>query len=204
MGEHSLVFPSRSLAPHLVPREDPLGYIHPDTWDASTPGELHEASWGIWMRGLRQSGATGGFTLILSTVSASVDDMLWMATPRGFTPGVASSIFVRRIQGQRIWYGKIHAVYGLTEGSANLLAQQPQIAPVIWSPGGCGWAMAFPPGGATPYCADAHSASGVSEVLGGGYFTEVFFKDRPSLRVWRDHYGYNPIAEFRRLFERRA
>ena len=194
-----LSFPVLSLAPHLRPRVDPLAYTHPDTWDASTPEELHVASWGIWMREVlarRQ-----GFTLLLTTpATPSVGDLLWMVTPPGTSPVPAHSLFIRRLQGRRIQRGVLHAATCLQEEAVYRLAYQPVPAPVVWSPSGSWDARVIPPMGPSRRV-DLRDALAVTEVLGGGYYAEASLRDRPALRVWRAHYGYNPIAEFRRLFE---
>jgi hypothetical protein len=187
----------------LRKRDNPLEYTFEDTWDAATAEELHEASYGVWLRGLLMDprwGKPTSKTFFLSPLAApQIEDLIWSSgkVPPGFFSG---TIFARQLRGNRvIRRAYLHLFLNLTEHNAITLCYQQALAPIIWIPGP-GWeGMGIPPTGPS-FPVDTLNAEHMAHVLGGIYL-EANLRNRPPLRLWLNSYGYNKIPEFPRLFE---
>lgn len=199
-----MLTPPRTRSPHLIPRvADPLGYTYPDTGDASTPEELHVASWGMWLRSLRHS-ISGSLTIFTPVPGALAQDLVQKVSPLGQDPPrlLPSSLLVRKIREGRVArVGRLWAVVGLSDLAAFRITYEATAAPILWSPDGSRYAQALGPLG-QGVSVDLWDPLAVTSVL-GDYYAEREIPIRPSLWLWLTKYGFNPIAEFRRSFERR-
>lgn len=190
----------RSRRPRLFPQGCLLDYTIRDVLDASTPEELHVASYGAWLGELLPTpswGSSVSKTLVVAGRDAlPLDQLLWPAP----VPVLHSMVYARRLEDSRVisrsW---VHLVGDLPQHTAIQLSMQAGIlSPVLFAEGPGAWkAMAIPTLGPT-FTVDLLSPGAVLRAL-KGYHMEYTIPEH--LRDLPRTYGWNPIAEFRRLFE---
>lgn len=194
---------SRTRSPHLLPKASLLDYTLPDTWDASTPEELHTASYGVWLKELSMKPQWADCrtkTIFVSSVAkVPLQDIVWEAEelpPDCF----GSVIFARRLKEgkvtRRVW---VHFVGNLPMRAAIWLALWHSMAPVLFVEGQ-GWNGSVIPAMGESSKIDLLNPTEVTKALKGLHF-EATLKGSPSNKLWLQTYGFNPISQFKRLFE---
>lgn len=192
----------RTRSPHLVRQDDPLAYTWADTWDASTPEELHIASYGAWIGGFSRNpqwALARTKTLFLTQARRpDVETLIWQVArlPEPFVLGTA---YARRLdEGKVVRRAWAHIALDLSQEAAIMLSMQ-TLGPTIFltNPG---WeATVFPAVGPSSKI-DLRNALEVS-ALYGGLLLELLPPNKSAWEVWLQTYGFNPIPEFKRLFE---
>lgn len=192
--------------PHLIAQANPLDYTWADTWDASTPDELHAASYGAWLGGFSRSprwAATTTRTIFLSPARRpDVENMVWQVAklPDPFTMG---SCYARKLQEgkvtKRAW---LHMALDLPIQAAIFLSFQHTLGPVIFLSKPDSWEGLVLPAVGPSSSVNVLDARAVSQVL-NDFLVELLPHPKAPWEVWLQTYGFNPIPEFKRLFELR-
>lgn len=193
---------TRVRSPHLVRQEDPLAYTWADTWDASTPEELHTACYGAWVGGFSRNpqwAAAQTKTLFLTKARyPDLETLVWQVA-RVPSPLVLGTAFARRLEERRVvrraW---AHIALDLPQSAAIMLSMK-TLGPTIFLDGP-GWGATVFPALGPSSSIDLRNAEAVSQLY-GGLLLEILPLSKPAWQVWLDSYGFNPIPEFKRLFE---
>ena len=196
----SPMFTSRARRPRLFPQGCLLDYDIRDVLDASTPEELHTASYGTWLGELFLTpawGASASKTLVIAGRDAlPLDQLLWPAP----VPQRHSVIYARRLEeGRVISRSWAHLVGDLSQRTAIQLSMQAGIlSPVLFAEGVGAWKGIGIPALEPIFNVDLLSPGAILRAL-KGYHMEYVVPEH--LREAIQPYGWNPIAEFRRRFE---
>lgn len=195
--------PNRTRSPHLLPKDSLLDYTLPDTWDASTPEELHTASYGVWLKVLtmKPQWATCRTKTIFVSPTAKVPlaDIVWEADELP-SDCFGSAIFARKLKdGKVIRRVYAHFVGNLSMRAAIWLALRHSMAPVLFVEGP-GWSGSVIPAMGESSKIDLLNPTEVTKALKGLHF-EANLGGSASNKLWLQSYGYNPISQFKRLFE---
>ena len=194
------MFIQRSRRPRLFPQGCLLDYDVQDVLDATTPEELHTASFGTWLGELFLTptwGISVSKTLVIAGRDAlPLEQLLWPEP----IPTLHSMIYARKLQdGRVISRSWAHLIGDLPQRTAIQISMQPGVlSPVVFAEGVGAWeALGIPTLGPT-FDVDFLSPGAISRAL-KGYQLEYVIPER--LRDLVTTYGWNPIAEFKRRFE---
>jgi hypothetical protein len=194
---------SRTRSPHLLPRASLLDYTLQDTWDASTPEELHTASYGVWLKELTtkpQWTACRTKTIFVSPVAkVPLADLVWEAEelPQDC---FGSAIFARKLKDGKVTRRVYaHFVGNLPMRAAIWLALRYSMAPVLFVEGP-GWEGSVIPAMGESSGFNMLNPTDVTKALKGLHF-EASLRGSSSNKLWLQSYGFNPISQFKRLFE---
>lgn len=191
--------PGRSCRPHLHPQGCLLDYTIRDVLDATTPEELHIASYGCWLGELFKSPAWG--TCLSKTLLATTREDLDLG-PRLWpskAPKLQARAYARILQDQRV----VQRAQALLIGDLPLrvainLSLEGACSPVLFADGVGAWrAIGIPALGPT-FNVDLLNPMEVSRALRNYLFE---YRIPPATDVTPATYGWNPIPEFKRLFE---
>ena len=194
---------SRVRRPHLVRQDSPFAYTWADIWDASTPEELHAASYGAWLGGMSRHPSwaeTTTRTLFLTADrSPDVETMVWWVA-RVPKPLKLCTCYARALgEGKVIRRSWAHVALDLPEEAAIMLAYHTLGPTIFWSGGLEQTARVYPALGPSTFV-DLRDPHAVSTIFGGRLF-ETLPAPTSAWEVWLQTYGFNPIPEFKRLFE---
>ena len=192
----------RQRRPHLLRNGCLLDYTYLDVLDASTPEELHIASYGCWLAQAYQTpGCDPGrpkTILVTTKPMADIREEINQALfPERTDPEEVPWIFARimSVGGRVTRRARALILQDLPTTTAIYLSMQGAVAPVLHADTVHGWnGWAFPVMGPS-FRVNLLNPMEVANAL-GGYLMEL----QPP-RAIIDEYGFNPIPEFKRLFE---
>lgn len=194
---------SRVRRPHLVRLEDPFAYTWADIWDASNPEELHTASYGAWLGAMSRHPSWAETTtrtmFVTPDRSPDVETMVWKVS-RVPKPLKSCTCYARTLgEGKVIRRSWAHVALDLPEEAAIMLAYHTLGPTIFWSGGLEQTARVYPALGPSTLV-DLRDPHAVSTIFGGRLF-ETLPAPTSAWEVWLQSYGFNPIPEFKRLFE---